>query len=730
MQARRRGRLAAAFLLSLAAIRPELVSATETRSGTIEILTADDFGRGVAQKIVNLVTAGGVRYELALSGDTGAAVAEGAVVRVVGTARGSRLEVDSVEVLEASSPGPPPAISGETSVIAILIKFNDTTTEPYTVAQIQNRMFGDNGVAEYYAEASYGIHTLGGIVTNWLTATIPTPTTCDYISVSQQGDARATDAGYNPYSYQKRVYIFPHIPCGWLGLGGGSSAWINQAASNLVVGHELGHCFGQGHSSSLDCGPLVLGGTCSISEYGDAYSVMGNSQARHFPASMKNSLGYLPAGTVATHASGSATYTLAPIEVAGGSLYAVKVPIAETGRTYWLEYRQPIGFDSTMSGNPIHGTLMRLGPGYPAYSCNTCLLDMTPTVDGFGNAALAVGESYFDPESEVRITTLSEDGASLVVQVEIGAAPPFAVDRHANPSNPLPNGVLENGETVTVEPSFTNGGAGALGMTGVATAFGGPGAGATYTITDSSADYGTVPPGERLSCFDATGDCFTVMAFAAVRPSLHWDATFEETLSDTVVRTWPIHVGRSFSDVPSTRGDYRFVETVFHHGITSGCGGTAYCPENDITRAQMAVLLLRAEHGAAYVPPPATGTVFADVPANAFAAAWIERLADEGITAGCGSGANFCPNSPVTRAQMAVFLLKTTHGPAWVPPAASGDFTDVPVSNPFAPWVEALKDEGVTAGCGVNVYCPSSATRRGQMATFLTKAFGLSLYGP
>ncbi len=52
------------------------------------------------------------------------------------------------------------------------------------------------------------------------------------------------------------------------------------------------------------------------------------------------------------------------------------------------------------------------------------------------------------------------------------------------------------------------------------------------------------------------------------------------------------------------------------------------------------------------------------------------------------------------------------------------------MSNPFAPWVEALKDEGVTAGCGVNVYCPSAATKRGQMAVFLTKAFQLALYGP
>ena len=181
--------------------------------------------------------------------------------------------------------------------------------------------------------------------------------------------------------------------------------------------------------------------------------------------------------------------------------------------------------------------------------------------------------------------------------------------------------------------------------------------------------------------------------------------------------------------MPSTRGDYRYVETVLHKGLTSGCGGTLYCPDNQISRAQMAVLLLRGEHGAAYVPPAATGQVFDDVPANAFAAAFIEQLAAEGITAGCGTGANYCPNASVTRAQMAVFLLKTKHGGAWTPPAASGDFTDVPVSNPFAPWVEALKDEGVTAGCGVNVYCPSAPTQRGQMAVFLTKGFVLSLYG-
>jgi hypothetical protein len=76
----------------------------------------------------------------------------------------------------------------------------------------------------------------------------------------------------------------------------------------------------------------------------------------------------------------------------------------------------------------------------------------------------------------------------------------------------------------------------------------------------------------------------------------------------------------------------------------------------------MAVFLLRAEHGSAYSPPPATGTVFADIPANFWAAGWIEQLVAEGITAGCGNG-NYCPATPVTRDQMAVFLVKTFNLP-------------------------------------------------------------------
>ena len=128
--------------------------------------------------------------------------------------------------------------------------------------------------------------------------------------------------------------------------------------------------------------------------------------------------------------------------------------------------------------------------------------------------------------------------------------------------------------------------------------------------------------------------------------------------------------------MPESSAFHAPVETIIRDGITAGCGGGNYCPSSSITRAQMAVFLLRAEHGSAYVPPPATGTVFGDVHTNTFGADWIEQLYAEGITGGCQSGTPplYCPNASVTRGQMAVFLLKIYHGAGYAPPTATGVF--------------------------------------------------------
>ncbi len=318
--------------------------------------------------------------------------------------------------------------------------------------------------------------------------------------------------------------------------------------------------------------------------------------------------------------------------------------------------------------------------------------------------------------------------------IELGWKPPLApelaVDERAGGgavSNQ--NGVLEPGESVILEPSWENPEGGAVSLTGAASNFVGP-AGATYTLADAAAAYGSPPSGAPASCWDATGNCYRVtVSNPGTRPATHWDAAITERVNVTAAKTWTLHLGGSFDDVPAADGFYSAIETLFHNGVTAGCSGGNYCPTSSVTRAQMAVFLMKGKLGRAYLPPPATGTVFADVPAGAFGAAWIEDLSDSGIAAGCGAGL-YCPDSPVTRAQMAVFLLKAKHGSEYVAPPASGVFLDVPPQNPFAPWIEQLAAEGVTAGCGGGSYCPGSPNTRGQMAVFLAKTFGLKLYGP
>jgi uncharacterized repeat protein (TIGR03803 family) len=190
-------------------------------------------------------------------------------------------------------------------------------------------------------------------------------------------------------------------------------------------------------------------------------------------------------------------------------------------------------------------------------------------------------------------------------------------------------------------------------------------------------------------------------------------------------QTLPAAWFADFSDVVEDDIFHAYVETIFRDGITAGCGAGNYCRNDAVRRDQMAVFLLKAEHGSGYVPPPCT-EVFPDVPCPSQFADWVDQLAVEGVTAGCGGG-DYCPLAPVTRAQMAVFLLKTKEGSGYTPPPPAGIFGDVPSADSFAPWIEELYNRQITGGCQASplLYCPSNPNTRGQMAVFLTKTFNL-----
>src|SRR5262249_2185072 len=166
------------------------------------------------------------------------------------------------------------------------------------------------------------------------------------------------------------------------------------------------------------------------------------------------------------------------------------------------------------------------------------------------------------------------------------------------------------------------------------------------------------------------------------------------TNADAQSFTLPAAFFADFLDAPGGSQFHSEIETIFRNGITVGCGGGNYCTDAPASRAQMAVLLLKVEHGPAYTPPPCVGTV-PDVVCPSLFADWIEEFAAEDISAGCGGG-NYCPGSPVTRAQLAVFILKFEHGPAYVPPPCTGVFADVPCPSQFADWIEQFAAEKTT----------------------------------
>jgi len=188
--------------------------------------------------------------------------------------------------------------------------------------------------------------------------------------------------------------------------------------------------------------------------------------------------------------------------------------------------------------------------------------------------------------------------------------------------------------------------------------------------------------------------------------------------------TYTILKSATFADVPNSHWAWTWIERLYSAGITGGCGGSNYCPDHSVTRAQMAVFLEKGIHDSSFTPPDILST-FGDTVEH-WAEDWIESLKDDGITSGCGAG-NYCPEDPVTRAQMAVFLLKSKYGSAYTPPSvgASTGFDDVPVTHWAAAWIKQLAAEGITGGCGAGIYCPDNPVTRAQMAVFLVKTFGL-----
>ena len=394
--------------------------------GILAIVHGDDFDQGKGSHALVVHDANGRDTAVRFKGPPpalGARVSVSGVMAIDGA-------IDSAETLSAAETAPDLLASSVASqnAIFILVKFLDSGADPFTQAAVQAvAVTNTNSVANYFAEVSFGKQLLNITVTPWLTAAMNTSTNCDYSAIASAANAAATKAGYNVSNYTNKYYVMPrNSSCGWMGLaylGSPYLAFSNGYNSLQVYTHELGHNFRLDHAATVNCGTQVIGTGCSVSEYGDPFDTMGNKAAMHYNSMQKALLGWVPSSSVITHPGGTATYSLSPIETGGGLTYAVKIAAA-SNRTYWIEYRQPLGFDGGIANYPNNGVQIRVAAPFQNSSGydDTQLLDMTPgSSGGFGDAALLAGRSYTDSTYGITISVPSVSATLANVQVSSAA---------------------------------------------------------------------------------------------------------------------------------------------------------------------------------------------------------------------------------------------------------------------------------------------------------------------
>ncbi len=188
----------------------------------------------------------------------------------------------------------------------------------------------------------------------------------------------------------------------------------------------------------------------------------------------------------------------------------------------------------------------------------------------------------------------------------------------------------------------------------------------------------------------------------------------------TEAGTTPV-TGQLFTDVPPDSPFYDAIQWVGIHGYFVGCASTAFCPTKPLTRAELAAALVKMKYGTSTTA--STTPHFQDVPASHWAFKPIQRLADDGVTAGCGGG-NFCPEVSALRAEAAALLAHLKYGPT-VSGSTTPYYTDVPASHWAFPAVQRLTDEQIATGCGGTLYCPAASVSRQECAALLYRAQSL-----
>jgi MYXO-CTERM domain-containing protein len=341
----------------------------------------------------------------------------GTWLQVWGDADGTRrMLVDDWSVL---APAPEPLVDAEPfdpRVIATILLFWD---EPgLNNGNADQSMFsGPEATSVYYGEVSYGRERVIGEVFG--PYEIPDPGGCDPYSIGLNAREAMLDKGHNPNDYRQLMYHFPSTGCDFGGLADLGSpqfpardSWYHGSFGCTVRNQEIGHNYGMGHSHAYNCGmdengeEIVFADNCAHVEYGDPFDPMGDG-CGHINAVQKVYMGWIDDCNI-LYASADGTFNIAPLETPCDGTQVLVVP-AFDGRSYWLEYRQPLGdFDAAFDGVVVHVSEDVDAGGFgPA----PYFLEVG------GTGLMQAGDSFTDPMGVVTFTVDEQNPTHAVVSV-------------------------------------------------------------------------------------------------------------------------------------------------------------------------------------------------------------------------------------------------------------------------------------------------------------------------
>lgn len=310
--------------------------------------------------------------------------------------------------------------TGTQRTLVIRIDFSDLPGEPISNVAAQEIM--DNEVNPYYVDASYGKTNLSTTVSSIL---YRMPETASHYATGGlhfelHNDARAAATADWPNletDFDRVIVAFASLrdlPGSKFQFGGraqlgGRMVWIHSNFSFYTVAHELGHTYGLFHANLwlvTDGNPVSSSG--SDYEYGDSSDLMGAglSELNHFNPWFKNRLGWLPDSAVVT-AESSGVYRIYRFDHMAANLdqpLALRV-FRDGNEVYWLGYRQNLIPDSSIN----NGVYALWGHNYNTASQ---LLDMSTPGSSTYDAALAIGQTFSDPDFGVSIRPLARGGTA------------------------------------------------------------------------------------------------------------------------------------------------------------------------------------------------------------------------------------------------------------------------------------------------------------------------------